>query len=61
MADVPNALAKSTDWAGEFLMPTLGTDNYAQRCERVRQRKAKLRRLGIVEGSSKWNKLLYRR
>lgn len=41
-------------------MPSL-LDDYKQRCERVRLRKIKLRKLGIVEGSSKWCRLLYRR
>ena len=44
-------------------MPSLGDDGtqYRQLCERVRLRKIKLRRLGIVENSSKWFKLMYRR
>jgi len=41
-------------------MPSLGTDNYAERVKRINARKAKLRRLGIKEGTTKWDRLLYR-
>ena len=42
-------------------MPWYGSDNYKQRCEKVKKRKAHLRKLGIVENSSKWFKLMHRR
>jgi hypothetical protein len=42
-------------------MPVASYDDYDDREERLLARKAKLRAKGIVEGSSKWLKLLYRR
>ncbi len=44
-------------------MPTFGDDgsHYRRMCELRKQQAAKLRRLGIVENSSKWFNLMYRR
>lgn len=42
-------------------MPTAVGYNYAARCKARKAREAKLRAKGIIEGSSKWYKLLYRR
>ena len=42
-------------------MGSLGYDNYAERCRRLKAREAKLLAKGIVPGSSKFYKLLYRR
>lgn len=41
-------------------MPTWWSTSYRTRCDRMKERKAKLRAKGIIEGSSKWYKLLYR-
>lgn len=42
-------------------MPSKWGDSYSTRCKRRKEREAKLRAKGIIEGSSKWYKLLDRR
>lgn len=42
-------------------MPSLGYGGYAEKVAMRKARVAKLRKLGIIEGSRKWNSLLYRR
>lgn len=42
-------------------MPTLWYDDYALRCKRMKEKKAKILAKGIKPGSSKFYKLLYRR
>lgn len=41
-------------------MPSLWSDNYAERMARARAVRARLRRLGIKEGASKWDRLYWR-
>ncbi len=59
-----SAVGVMRDWhrvrlRGATKMPSL-FDNYRARCQRLETKKAKLRAKGILEGSSKWYKLLYR-
>ena len=35
-------------------------NNYGERCAALKKRKAHLRKLGIIENSSKWFKLMHR-
>ena len=41
-------------------MPSMGHDNYRERCRRRKERTAKLIAKGLIPGSTKFPKLLYR-